>query len=471
MFNSLRVRLFLSHLLVVAVSVLFIGLALFLLARSSPAIERIDYLRLNEIARAARRDPPAATDPLALAEYARRLAADHEVRVLFVNRTGAVEIDSDSPDGRPTAGITQVQPLAGNPDRDRGLLRDSNGRTWAFLIAPGVLPSGLRLVLLDQRTGPLQFLLNNFLAPLFQTACLGTATSVAMALLIAYWLTSSLRRFSEAASAVAKGDLDHTVPTTGPAEVQSLARSFNDMVARVKTSQLAQRDFVANVSHELKTPLTSIQGFSQAILDGAEQNPAHAARIINDEASRMRRLVDGLLDLARLDAGQAALQRGPTDLGAILHSTIEKLTLRANEKDVTLRADIQPLPSVVADGDRLAPVFANLLDNALKHTPSGGTVTLSATAAAGAVTVAVADTGAGIPANDLSRIFERFYRVDKSRAAGQGYGIGLAISKEIVQAHGGAISAESVVGLGTKFTVRLPVAQSGDTTVAKRRAK
>ena len=473
MFNSLRFRLFLSYLLVVAVSVLFIGLALFFLIRSNPAIERIDYLRLNEIVRTTvRRDPPpATTDVRALTEYARRLAADHEARVLFVTRSGAVEIDSDSLDGSPTAGLTQVQPLVGNADRDRGLVRDADGHTWAFLVAPGLLPSGLRLVLLDQRTGPLQFLLSNFLAPLFQSACLGTATSVVMALLIAYWLTSSLRRFSEAASAVAKGDLDHTVPTTGPAEVRSLARSFNDMVARVKASQLAQRDFVANVSHELKTPLTSIQGFSQAILDGAEQNPAHAARIINDEAARMRRLVDGLLDLARLDAGQSALQRGPTDLAAILHSMIEKLTLRANEKNVTLRADIQPLPSVVADGDRLAQVFANLLDNALKHTPGGGTVTLLASAASGVVTVTVADTGAGIPANDLSRIFERFYRVDKSRAAGQGYGIGLAISKEIVQAHGGTISAESVMGLGTKFTVRLPVAQSGDTTVAKRRAK
>ena len=247
-------------------------------------------------------------------------------------------------------------------------------------------------------------------------------------------------------------------------------RSRGMPLDRVKASQQTQRDFVANVSHELKTPLTSIQGFSQAILDKATE-PARAAQIINDEAGRMRRLVDGLLDLARLDAGQAALQRAPTDLGPILQSVAEKLSLRAQERQVTLKVEIATLPIIVADGDRLAQVFTNLLDNALKHTPEDGNVTLIARSdsPSGTVSVVVTDTGQGIPADDLSRIFERFYRVDKSRAAGHGYGIGLAITKEIVQAHSGAIKAESVVGLGTKFTVRLPVSLSGDATVSKKR--
>jgi signal transduction histidine kinase len=126
----------------------------------------------------------------------------------------------------------------------------------------------------------------------------------------------------------------------------------------------------------------------------------------------------------------------------------------------------------MADGDRLAQVFTNLLDNALKHTSQGGTITLAAKpeAEAGIVTVSVTDTGVGIPPEDLPRIFERFYRVDKSRTAGHGYGIGLAITSEIIRAHGGSITVESVVGLGTKFTVKLPVSRSGDTTLPRRRA-
>jgi signal transduction histidine kinase len=366
--------------------------------------------------------------------------------------------------------IADIKPqVAPNLPRDRGTLRDSTRQVWVYLIT-GVDAGNYRLVVLKQRSGPFQFLVENFLSPLVGAACVGIFVSILMALLIAWWITNSLHKFSEAARGVAGGNLDQTVPTNGPTEVASLAHSFNDMVVRVRSGQQAQRDLVANVSHELKTPLTSIQGFSQAILDNAT-DPARAAQIINDEAGRMRRLVDGLLDLARLDSGQAALQRGPTDLTPILQSVAEKLSLRATEKQITLKTDIQRLPLIVADGDRLAQVFTNLLDNALKHTPANGAVSLVARPdpPTGFISILITDSGAGIPAADLPRIFERFYRVDKSRAAGQGYGIGLAITKEIIQAHGGTIAVESVLGLGTKFTVRLPVALSGDATISKKR--
>ncbi len=475
MFNSLRFRLFLSYLLVVAVCTTLIGLTLLVVLRANPGIERLDYARLSELLRAgARADPPPDNGSLEdLNTYARHFAELNDVRVIFTERGGRVTVDSAVLAGEAASGdISQIETLTGSTDRERGLVRDSSNRNWLFLYAPTSLSSGARMVLLTQPTGPLRFLLTNFLTPLIESACVGIGLAIVLSLLITYWLTSSLRKFSEAARAVAKGDLDHTVPTTGPAEVQSLAQSFNEMIARVRVGQQAQRDFVANVSHELKTPLTSIEGFSQAILDGAATDVPHAAHIINDEAGRMRRLVDGLLDLARLDAGQAALQRIPTDLTQILRSVAEKLSLRAQQKNVALRVDLQPLPVVVADGDRLAQVFTNLLDNALKHTPQTGAITLTAKpdTDGGTVTVSVTDTGVGIPAEDLPRIFERFYRVDKSRTAGHGYGIGLAITSEIIRAHEGSITVESVMGLGTKFTVKLPISRSGDTTVARRRA-
>lgn len=472
MFNSLRSRLIASYIAIVLICLLLVGLSLLFFIRSNSIIERIDFNRLTEVARTALRPnaiPPGVSVD-ALSRLATEVAAANEVRVLFVDQNGQVMADSAVLSGEaPTGDIPQIEL---RPSIQRGVVRDAANRPWIYILRPVGSP-GWQGVLALQRTTPLQFLRENFLRPLLQAAAVGIILSVIMALLIAQWVATPLQKAAAAAAAIAQGNFDQTVPVSGPTEVKSLARSFNEMTARVNVSLQTRRDFVANVSHELKTPLTSIQGFSQAILDGAAADPEavrRAATIINDEADRMRRSVEGLLDLARLDAGQAALHRVPTDLAAVLASITEKLSLRAAEKKITLRSQIEPLPSMVADADRLAQVFANLLDNALKYTPNGGTVTLTAQLGSGGAVVTVADTGSGIPAEDLPHIFERFYRVEKSKAVGRGYGLGLAITKEIVQAHGGAISVESVSGLGTKFTVRLPLAQSDDTTVARKRS-
>jgi two-component system phosphate regulon sensor histidine kinase PhoR len=180
----------------------------------------------------------------------------------------------------------------------------------------------------------------------------------------------------------------------------------------------------------------------------------------------MARLVNELLDLAKLDAGQIVMAREPVHMGRLLRGCVEKLTPQARQGGVELKLDLGALPSLSGDNDRLAQVFTNLIDNALRHTPQGGRVTVAAREAISqparkgekavpAIEVSVADMGSGIPSEDLSRIFERFYQVDKSRRR-KGAGLGLAIAKEIVQAHGGQIKAESVMGVGTKFTVTLP---------------
>jgi signal transduction histidine kinase len=274
---------------------------------------------------------------------------------------------------------------------------------------------------------------------------------------------------------MAEGDYDQQLPLSGPAEVQELAASFNRMARQVKSGRQAQRDFVANVSHDLKTPLTSIQGFSQAILDGTAADPEAARRaagIIHDEAGRMRRMADDLLLLARMDAGELQLDRQAVDLVPLLASCVTRLEPRAQDGGIALNLDTPPsgLPPITGDGDRLVQLFTNLLDNALKHTPAGGRVTVTASASGDQVVVAVADTGPGIPADELARVFERFYQVDKSRARTQapGVGLGLAICKELAEAHGGRIAAESVVGVGTKFSVTLPTADAAP-TVARRR--
>jgi two-component system sensor histidine kinase ResE len=232
-------------------------------------------------------------------------------------------------------------------------------------------------------------------------------------------------------------------------------------------------------------------------MEGATPDEAarrRAAGIIYEEAGRMARLVEDLLDLARIDSGQVVMNRTRLDLGQLLSGTIDRLLPQAAEKQVKLVQQWQQLPPIVGDGDRLAQVFTNFLDNAIRHTPAGGRVTITgklarnlprpATGRAGVVRsdattsqaesgdfleISIADTGPGIPPEELARIFERFYQVDKSRKRGKGTGLGLAIAKEIVEAHRGYLRPESIEGVGTKITVFLPVSEADAVTVVSPR--
>jgi signal transduction histidine kinase len=236
------------------------------------------------------------------------------------------------------------------------------------------------------------------------------------------------------------------------------------MSSQVAATQQAQRDFVANVSHDLKTPLTSISGWSQALLDGTAAKPEQrerAVRIIHDEAGRMTRLVEQLLDLEKIESGQLELRREPVDLAALVQDVQRNLALRAEEKGIQLTAEIVPVPAVSGDPDRLVQILTNLVDNSLNHTPPGGRVHIALKPDGDrAIELVVQDTGPGIPPEALGRIFERFYQVDSSRRRTSeqgGVGLGLAIVKELVEAHNGRITAESQAGQGSAFTIHLPL--------------
>ncbi len=260
------------------------------------------------------------------------------------------------------------------------------------------------------------------------------------------------------------------IPLQGPDEVQALAGAYNEMIDQVQASQQSQRDFVANVSHELKTPLTSIQGFSQAMVDGTVQSGpslTKAASIVKTEADRMYRLVVDLLDLARFDAGTIILDRMALDLRKLLTHVVNQLIPQAAEARVKLSLDVDILPTCVGDEDRLAQVFTNLVDNAIKHTPENGFVKLNAWSDGELAHIEIIDSGKGIPDEHLGRIFERFYKVDGSRKeeSKPGTGLGLAIAQQIIQAHGGVISVRSSLGEGSVFEVVIPVVKADDQTV------
>jgi two-component system phosphate regulon sensor histidine kinase PhoR len=246
----------------------------------------------------------------------------------------------------------------------------------------------------------------------------------------------------------------------GAGEPRGVLLVIRDATRSRKLEQM-RTEFVANVTHELRTPLTSIRGFAETLLEGALEDPEtarHFVTIIKRESDQLGNLIEDLLDLSRIESGKWKMHKEPVQLHALATDTVGRLASKAKDLGVDLRIAIpDDLPPVPGDPARLAQVLLNLVDNALKYTHAGGSVTVSTADAGPFVSVRVADTGTGIPKADLPRIFERFYRVDKARSrATGGTGLGLSIVKHIVDAHGGTINVVSDVGQGAVFTFTLP---------------
>jgi two-component system, OmpR family, phosphate regulon sensor histidine kinase PhoR len=256
--------------------------------------------------------------------------------------------------------------------------------------------------------------------------------------------------------------LDASAPGRTPDDKPSGAVVVLHDVTELRRLERVRQDFVANVSHEFKTPLTAIQGFAETLLAGALDDPENNRRfleIIRNHAIRLARLTNDLLKLARIEAGKMELEFSSVGLLELIEGCTETTLLKANRKEITLEISVPPqLPAVRGDATLLRDVLQNLLDNAIQYTPAGGHISVAATAGSREAVVTVADTGIGIPLADSERIFERFYRVDaaRSREAG-GTGLGLSIAKHIVEAHGGKLWVESTVGQGSKFSFSLPL--------------
>ena len=320
------------------------------------------------------------------------------------------------------------------------------------------------------------------LGDLLQEARGNILPAVAVALLVAlmagYLLARSISRpitrLVQASAAMARGDYSQQLQVEGQDEIATLTREFNHMAAEVARAHQMERDFIANISHDLKTPLTSIQGFSQAMLDGAVQDEAgykQAAAIINEEAQRMSRLVSQLLNLSRLQSGLVSMEMHPVQLAELLGRLVLAMQPQAQSAGVALLARFSvPGAIVLADPDRLKEAFSNLIDNALKYTPRGGNVTVELGTTGPDVEVLVSDTGPGIPQQDLPRVMERFYQVDKARSStdGRSVGLGLAIAREIVLAHRGQITIQSAQAQGTTVRVVLPGLPAAGTPPAGR---
>lgn len=264
-------------------------------------------------------------------------------------------------------------------------------------------------------------------------------------------MTSPLREMADAATAMARGDYGRRVRETSRDEVGELARAFNAMAAELAVVERNRRDLVATVSHELRTPLGALQALLENLVDGVEPPDPAALRTALEQTQRLGRLVAQLLDLSRLEAGASVIEPRPFGVRGLLEQVAREAALH-EDRPVRLRVDVQPGDlEATGDPERVHQVVANLLDNAVRHSPSDGRVWLSAHADVSGTVIAVADEGPGIPEAETERVFERF-----SAGAG-GTGLGLAIARWIVDAHGGAIRAERRDPTGCRMIVRLPL--------------
>lgn len=329
-------------------------------------------------------------------------------------------------------------------------MRDHDGQIFFIRVGQSLSPlqkARWQLVILLAIAGPVALLLGSY-----------------GGLLLANQALNPVDRLTRAAEEIEAGDLSKRVQVPPKMdELGRLAATFNRMIARLQAAFERQRQFTADASHELRTPLAVMRGDIEIALR-RERKPEDYRSVLTsnlEEIIRLSRLVEDLLMLARADAGQAILQREPMDLDELCAQMIEYLAPLAEEKEQRLlyRApETKPL-NVNADAQRIKQMLLNLLDNALKYTPTAGTITLTLTAKDQEAVLSVADTGRGIPEEDLPHIFDRFFRHSRSTSdkTVQGFGLGLSIVRWIVHSHGGKISAESVLGKGTKFTVRLPL--------------
>ena len=285
--------------------------------------------------------------------------------------------------------------------------------------------------------------------------------ALAMARFLARGMTQPLRDMAEAARSMARGDYRQKVEAQSRDEVGQLAVAFNRMAGEMESVERLRHDLVANVSHELKTPISALRARLENLLDGVEKPNPDVLAVMLNQSERLSRLVDQLLDLSQLESGSVPLTREPVELAPLVQRVAGDVTASRPDRTVEVRSDVpRDLPMVEGDPERLHQVLFNLLDNAYRFTPTGGVVTVRAAQENGALRVSVEDTGPGIPEEHLPLVFERFYRADPSRSREDGgTGIGLAIARSVVEAHGGRIWAESTLGKGATFSFVLPVGE------------
>lgn len=466
--NKLQNRLIISFTFIILVTLCGVSTIFSILIIRLPQQERITFLELNTQARSIiaviQRFPNLLPARFPRFQLLDEISGRQDVRVALADADRTVLYDSghvwDTSSDFDL--FSRLSPTVG--ERWSGQIREE-GRTWLVVAHPAPDASSVQqyLILAKPLNRPIRTILiqlrDTVAVPLLQAGAIVLTLGIILSISISRSIARPLRKVSQATDAVSRGRYDVSVEAKGPEEIIQLARSFNTMAEKIQASLQAQNDLVANVAHDLRTPLTSIQGYAQALIDGTANHPEsrhQAALTIFEESCRMEKMTKTLLELAKFQAGEITLHLTDVDLIQLLRE--RAAFFQKQIEDAGLKLILDDLPafmSVQVDRERLIQVLDNLLSNAITYTQPEGSITLSATIQETWATMSVIDTGCGIPKEEVPRIFERFYRGDRSRQ-GTGTGLGLSIAREIITAHHGTIDVESVVGVGSKFTIKLP---------------
>jgi signal transduction histidine kinase len=453
--RSIATRLFLSY-----IAVVLVGLAVATIAISGLLVRYEDdqtRLHLGELSApfltAIQTGIRAGQQPREIVDALTEQAQAADARLIITTPARRVVVDSD---GKLVNAVLPQPSTANFGEFTEG------SEQWIFvrqqLARAAVGAGGLGFIVVARPRAVLTDTLRSLLPSVALSALVALAFAVLVAALLSRTITRPLRDLVAGVRRFAGGDYGTRVPLAGPSEVAEMGTAFNEMAGEIQRSRGSEQAFLADISHELRTPLTSIQGFAQAIVEGEARGDAvaHVAEIIHREARRLVRMVEGLLQVARLESGAHPMAREDVALARLVESAMAALEVQAKEAGV--RFEVQgadALPSVRGDPDKLAQLFLNVLDNAVKHSPRGATVHVRGSRDNGAVIVRVRDAGSGLPEGAQTRLFQRFYRGDNAQR--DGAGLGLAIAQAIAQAHGGSIRASNVDGGGAEFSVRLPV--------------
>ena len=453
--RSIATRLFLSYLAVVVVGLAVAAITISgLLLRYEDDQTRVHLEELSApFLTAIQTGVRAGQQPREIVDALTEQAHAANARLLITTAARRVAIDSD---GR-LVGSLLPQPSASSIGEFT-----EGADQWIFVrqqlrqaAAGGV---GLGFIVVARPRAVFTDTLRALLPSLALSGLVALAFAVLVAALLARTITRPLRDLVGGVRRFAGGDYGTRVPLAGPSEVAEMGTAFNEMASEIQRSRGSEQAFLADISHELRTPLTSIQGFAQAIVEGEARGDAvsHVAEIIHREARRLVRMVEGLLQVARLESGAQSMAREDVVPARLLESAVAALEVQAKDAGVSFDvAGAETLPSLRGDPDKLAQLFLNVLDNAVKHSPRGTTVHVRGSRDDGAVVVRVRDAGSGLPQGAPTRLFQRFYRGENAQR--DGAGLGLAIAQAIAQAHGGSIRASNVEGGGAEFAVRLPL--------------
>ncbi len=396
-----------------------------------------------------------------VADYARTLAPP--------NRADYGGATSGSPQGRPLSIFVLVDTngkvLVPGPTLRLG--QQAPAAMYTHGAPVSVNGKQVGWVIQDVGPPPLGHIDSLFLASTERALIFGALASVAIALTLGLALARSLtrpvRELTSAIHAVASGELQQTVPVRSRDELGELSETFNKMSADLTSANQQRRQMTADIAHDLRTPVTVLSGYLEGLRDGVLQPTPERFAILYEEAQHLQGLIEDLRTLSLADAGELALHPEPVDARTLMERIAASHGRQAEQQGIALvfRVD-DATPPLNVDINRMVQVLNNLVGNALRYTPAGGMITLAAEPSPAGVILRVSDTGAGIPPESLSRIFDRFYRTDAARQQSQGEsGLGLAIARAIVEAHGGSISVASELGSGSTFTITAPAIVDG----------